>query len=308
MSPPGSSASQSGPPSGTGGAQAPGGSAGPGSATSLTAQPPDVSPVSAATLAQQGMPASPATPSDADQPAAPPATQASATDADKTTSLGANPADKPSDAKPDDTRPLDPQRGSNVVFVLDQSLSMSGKKSAAARRELVKALQDLDLSTNQSFYIYAATNEIRSKGGLQDPSTNRSSYILCVHVSGYQAMPTAGLLQAAPQDIRSATNLILSAGNYYGSDPTSAVQRALEFKPDTVWLLSDGKFSSNVPKAIRMANDSVNARIHTVGFYEPTGEPVLRQIADRNGGTYRFVPPPDPSRPGDEASPGAAPK
>jgi hypothetical protein len=254
------------------------------------------------------MPASPATLPDASQPPAPPATPPSATDAGKATSLGANPADKASDAKPDDTRPLEPQRGSNVVFILDQSLSMSGKKSAAARRELVKALRDLDLGTNQSFYIYSATNGISFKGSLQDPGTNRSSYILCCHVSGYQVMPTAGLLQAAPQDIRSATNLILSAGNCYGSDPTSAVQRALEFKPDSVWLLSDGKFFSNVPKAIRVANDSVNARIHTVGFYEPTGEPVLRQIADENGGTYRFVPLPDPSRPDDEVSPEAAPK
>jgi hypothetical protein len=254
------------------------------------------------------MPASPATPSDPNQPAAPATTPASATDADKTTSLGANPADKASDAKTDDSRLFDPQRGSNVVFVLDQSFSMSGKKSAAARRELVKALQDLDLGTNQSFYIYAVTNDTSFKGGLQDPGTNQSSYILCVHLSGYEAMPTSGLLQATPQEIRSVTNLILSAGNYFGSDPTPAVQRALEFKPNTIWLLSDGKFSSNVPKAIRVANDSVNARIHTLGFYEPTGEPVLRQIADENGGTYRFVPPPGPNRPGDEASPVAAPK
>ena len=314
MSPSGSTAGQSGPQSGPGGTQAPGGSAdsgpgsGPGAATSLTAKPPDVSPVSAATLAQQAMPASPATPSEANQPAAPATTPASATDADKTTSLSANPADRASDAKTDDSRPFDPQRGSNVVFVLDQSVSMSGKKSAAARRELVKALQDLDLGTNQSFYIYTATNEISFKGDLQDLGTNQSSYILCVHLSGYEAMPTSGLLQTTPQEIRSVTNLILSAGNYFGSDPTPAMQRALEFKPNTVWFLSDGKFSTKVPQAIRVANDSVNARIHTVGFYEPTGESVLRQIADENGGTYRSVPPPDPNRPGDEVPPVAAPK
>jgi hypothetical protein len=254
------------------------------------------------------VPASPATPSGTNQPAAPAATPASATDADKTTSLDANPADKASDLKTDASRLFDPQRGSNVVFVLDQSLSMSGKKSAAARRELVKTLQDLDLGTNQSFYIYTATNEISFKGDLQDLGTNQSFYILFFHFSGYDAMPTSGLLQATPQSIRSVTNWIFSVGNHYGSDPTTAMQRALEFKPDTIWLLSDGEFSSKVPKAIRAANDSVNARIHTVGFYERTGEPVLRQIADENGGTYRFVPPPDPSRLGNEASPVAAPK
>ena len=32
--------------------------------------------------------------------------------------------------------------------------------------------------------------------------------------------------------------------------------------------------------------------IHTVGFYNRDGEPVLKKMADDYGGTYRFVPQP----------------
>ena len=186
---------------------------------------------------------------------------------------------KDAEPNPENPRPFEPQRGSNVVFVLDHSLSMGGEKSARARRELVNTLEHL--GTNKSFYVIFFP---------------------------YKAMPAPGPLSATPEHIQSMTNWIYSLGHSYGSDPTKAMERALEFKPDTVWLLSDGKFSSKVPLAIRAANLSGNARVHTVGFYERAGEQVLRQIADENGGTYRFVPPPDPNRPAGEASPAAAPK
>lgn len=186
---------------------------------------------------------------------------------------------KDAEPNPEAPHPFEPQRGSNVVFVLDHSLSMGGEKSARARRELVNTLEHL--GTNKSFYVIFFP---------------------------YKAMPAPGPLSATPEHIQSMTNWIYSLGHSYGSDPTKAMEHALEFKPDTVWLLSDGKFSPKVSQAIREANLSAGARVHTVGFYERAGELVLRQIADENGGTYRFVPPPDPNRSADATSPAAEPK
>jgi hypothetical protein len=168
-----------------------------------------------------------------------------------------------------DTRPVfDPQQsGTNVVFVLDRSLSMVGEKSLAARRELVKTLHHL--GTNTSFYIL---------------------------LFPYLAMPAAGPLPATRENVDSMGGWLFSVGHRMGSDPVRAMTRALQFNPHTVWLLSDGKFSTAAARSIRSANDPVNAKIHTIGFYSREGEAVLRQIASENNGTYRFIPPPDQNR------------
>ena len=80
------------------------------------------------------------------------------------------------------------------------------------------------------------------------------------------------------------------------------------FKPDTLWLLSDGKFSAEIPGAIRAANATVKARIHTVDLYDTSAEQSMRQISDENGGTFRFVPKPGSPLNSPAAKPPALPK
>lgn len=194
------------------------------------------------------------------------ATTASATNTDNTSGGGGNAAGGGSEPESIAWRPFDPHRGSNVVFVIDQSLSMKGEKSAAARREVLTTLQDF--------------------------GTNKSFYILLFHSTDYDAMPAPGLLPATPQNIQSVTNWLFSAKHYYGSNPKKAMLRALDLRPDTIWLLSDGEFPADARDIIHLANASIKAQIHTVGFFSHTGEDVLRQIAEDNGGTYHFIPSP----------------
>jgi hypothetical protein len=189
-------------------------------------------------------------------------------------SAGSTPGNDASDTdsaltgkKPDDdrsklARPFDPERGSNMVFVLDRSLSMHGEKSRVARRELVQTLQKL--GPNKSFYVIFFPEK---------------------------AMPASGLLRATPENVQSMTNWIYSLGHAFGSDPTKAMLKALNFRPDTIWLLSDGRFSDEVSSTIRLANENIHSQINTIGFYSQDGEGVLKQIAEENHGTYRFVPP-----------------
>jgi hypothetical protein len=147
----------------------------------------------------------------------------------------------------------------------------SNGKSAAARRELASTIQAMNPA--QKFYV------------------------MFFHSDGYEGMPFPGPVNATPDNIRSMTNWLFSAGHKFGSDPTKAVERALDLvpAPDTLWLLSDGKFSSKAAESIRAANAPLNAQINTIGFYSREGEPVLRQIAEENRGLYRFVPPPNPA-------------
>jgi hypothetical protein len=168
------------------------------------------------------------------------------------------------------SRLFDPEAGSNVVVLLDNSMGMmTNGKSFSARQEVVRTL--LSMNAAKTFCV------------------------LFFHSGGYDAMPSAGPLPATPENVRSMTNWLFSVGHRIGADPTRAVQRALEMAPapDTLWLLSGSDFSDDVIDSIRQANASVSARINTIGFYTRDGEQALRKIAGENRGAYRFVPPPN---------------
>jgi hypothetical protein len=174
----------------------------------------------------------------------------------------------------DPARLFDPQAGSNVVFLLDNSMSMmSNGKSFAARQEVVRTLQSM--SAAQSFYV------------------------LFFHSGGYQGMPFLAPVPVTPDNVQSMTNWLFSVGHRTGADPTKAMQRALGLAPapDTVWLLSGSQLPDQAMDNIREANASVNARINTIAFCTRDGEEAMRKIAGENRGAYRFVPPPNPSPP-----------
>jgi hypothetical protein len=171
-------------------------------------------------------------------------------------------------------RLLNPEAGSNVVFILDNSMSMTnGGKSSAARLEVLRALQAMN--AGQLFYV------------------------LFFHSGGYEGMPALAPLPASPENVRAMTNWLSSAGHRTGADPTKAIQRALGLAPapDTVWLLSGSPLPDKVIDNIREANASVNARINTIGLYTQEGEEAMRRIADENRGVYRFVAQPTASPP-----------
>jgi len=169
---------------------------------------------------------------------------------------------------------FDAQAGSNVVFILDNSMNMmTNGKSLSARQEVVRTLQSMN--PGQTFYV------------------------LLFHSGGYEGMPALSPFPATPENVLAMTNWLFSVGHRTGADPTKAMLRALGLAPapDTVWLLSGSALPNGVVDNVREANASVNARINTIGFYNRDGEPDLRRIADENRGAYRFVPPPNPSAP-----------
>jgi hypothetical protein len=169
---------------------------------------------------------------------------------------------------------FDERVGSNIVFLLDNSMSMMAQsKSFSARQEVLRALQSMNPA--------------------------KTFYVLLFHTGGYEGMPALGPVSATPANVRAMTNWLFSVGHRTGADPTKAMLRALGLAPapDTVWLLSGSELPDTVIDSIRQANASVNARINTIGFYSRDGEQAMRQIADENRGAYRFVPPPNPSAP-----------
>ena len=174
----------------------------------------------------------------------------------------------------DPERLFNPDAGSNVVFILDNSMNMTnGGKSSSARKEVVRSLQSM--SPSQLFYV------------------------LFFHSGGYEGMPALAPLPASPENISAMTNWLFSVGHRTGADPTKAVQRALGLAPtpDIVWILSGSALPEYAVDNIGEANASVNAHINTIVLYSHDGDQAMRRIADENRGVYRFVAPPHASPP-----------
>lgn len=75
-----------------------------------------------------------------------------------------------------------------------------------------------------------------------------------------------------------------------GTDPSSAIYRALSLEPDLVYLLSDGvDFDSRLLDNIAEWNAKINAKIFTIAYMDRDGRRILERIARDHGGSFTFV-------------------
>jgi len=174
-------------------------------------------------------------------------------------------------------------RGKNFVFIIDRSDSMSqDSRLAAAKQALASTMEKLQ--PDQNFYIYFFGDETFHM-------TNRR------------------LMTATPGNISSTRQWVQSMKPGGLTNPRDALTDAFEkLNPSTIWLLSDGKFTSvkrikygsgrtrllglpSVQRVVRKLNTSKGVRINTIGFAarEDQVDASLKDIAKENGGTYSFI-------------------
>lgn len=157
-------------------------------------------------------------------------------------------------------------RGDAFVYVVDSSQSMRGRRFERACAELRRSIEELN--RRQRFYVFFFSDRAypmfagRSRGPI--PATRRNKRQL------YAWMQTVGLV-----------------GH---TDPLGAVLGGLRFEPDALFLLTDGRFERSAAERIAFNNRRPVTPILTIGFEDRGGEVLLKQIAEENGGTYRFVP------------------
>ncbi len=156
-----------------------------------------------------------------------------------------------------------PTGGNKVVFVVDVSGSMHGRRIRRAQTELRHTLESLKPS--QQFYIVFFSD-------------------------GATAMPAAGLLAATRDNVAAAWQWVKQAQCGGGTNPLPAVLMALELRPDAIYLLTDGKFPPQVLWAATEAPPGMRTPIYTIGFATKKAEKLLQAIASETGGDYRFVP------------------
>ncbi len=73
------------------------------------------------------------------------------------------------------------------------------------------------------------------------------------------------------------------------TDPLDSLLFALKLRADAIFLLTDGGFEPQIVQTVTQQNRR-KTPINTIGFIHRAGEPLLKEIAKKNHGRYRFVP------------------
>jgi hypothetical protein len=158
--------------------------------------------------------------------------------------------------------------GTKFVYVLDGSASMTEPHSEARTRlervkiELVRSIGGMP-EDMQFFVIFFNRNSIPMPAEKLQPATldNKRKYLeWCARVKGGGA-----------------------------TDPRPALKRALELQPDIIYLLTDGAFNPAAVEEVTKLNTR-GVAIHTFCFGDTSGESLLKSIAHKNNGTYKFIP------------------
>jgi len=163
--------------------------------------------------------------------------------------------------------------GRRLIFIVDSSKSMRSK-FADAKRELQRTLHSLTAEQTVSVYFYDQR----------------------VHLPLDPFGKQTGTPQpAAPQWVSRLTSWSETQQMDAGGSPERALVSALKFKPDTIFLLSDGEFLSGVIDRVTEANletDGFGDRrrptvIHCISFGAARDGGNLKKLAYQNGGTFR---------------------
>jgi phage FluMu protein Com len=102
-------------------------------------------------------------------------------------------------------------------------------------------------------------------------------------------MPTRRLVNATERNKQLAFEFIDGVIAQGETDPSKALERAFDCKPELIYLLTDGEFDRAIVDQTKRLNVGGKVTVHTIGFLYKTGETVLKQIANDNHGNYKFV-------------------
>ena len=102
-------------------------------------------------------------------------------------------------------------------------------------------------------------------------------------------MPTRRLVNATERNKQLAFEFIDGVIAQGETDPSKALERAFDCRPELIYLLTDGEFDRAIVDQVKRLNVGGKVTVHTIGFLYKTGETVLKQIADDNHGNYKFV-------------------
>ncbi|TWT51546.1 von Willebrand factor type A domain protein [Thalassoglobus neptunius] len=160
-------------------------------------------------------------------------------------------------------------QGHSVVFVVDASKSMlhpfpgpTKTRFARVQMELLTSIQAME-ETQRFFMILF----------------NEHAY----------PMPSNQLADATTGAKKRYLHWMATAKPEGKTDPEIALLMALQLRPEVIYFLTDGDFKYRVVENVSKANVA-KVSINCIGFGDDDGEKFLKELAARNGGSYRFIP------------------
>lgn len=164
--------------------------------------------------------------------------------------------------------------GQSVVYIVDRSGSMGGQRWEDATSELLKSVRSL--KSDQKFFVYLFSNACHPMPQLAGRNK---------------------LVPATAENKKAFEKWLIGQEPDETTKPLSSVRRALNMRPDTIFLLTDGEFYDNTgPYLVRLAElqkkrTSENPQvINTIAFYcNFKLEMMLQEIASVHNGTFRSV-------------------
>jgi hypothetical protein len=101
------------------------------------------------------------------------------------------------------------------------------------------------------------------------------------------------LMLATPEVKRKAYDFLDKTAPHGSSDPIPGLRAAFSTQPQLIYMLTDGDFPNNAQllEEIRKLNMDKKVKINTIAFMDrgEEYEKLLKQIADDNGGLFKFV-------------------
>ncbi len=151
---------------------------------------------------------------------------------------------------------------SKIVYVVDRSGSMTDSIDFV-KFELRRAISEL-------------------------PET-KSFHIIFFSSGPPVEMPTRRLVDATENNKQNAFGFVDGVIPHGQTDPSVALERAFEVRPELIYLLTDGEFDRAIVDLVKRLNPGQQVTVHTIAFLYQTGEQVLKEIAEQNNGKYKFV-------------------
>lgn len=180
--------------------------------------------------------------------------------------------------------------GNSFVYVLDSSGSMgtqnskilaSGKRDPITRFEVAKneLLASVEsLQPHQEFYVVLFSTQTRRM--FDDGSLIPKSY------------------KATTENKLKLRNWLKTTAVFGGTDPRKSVQIGLKMKPDAMFILSDGEFSSATSPELpetkeivrqHVEKERVPVKINSIAFEDEMSKRNMLELSRASGGDFKFV-------------------
>jgi uncharacterized protein with von Willebrand factor type A (vWA) domain len=170
---------------------------------------------------------------------------------------------------------------------LGQGRGFFGVGGSGESDESAKIVYVVDRSGSMTDSIDFVKYELKRSIG--DLSEAKEFHVIFYSSGPPVEMPTRRLVNATERNKQLAFEFIDGVIAQGETDPSKALERAFDCRPELIYLLTDGEFDRAIIDQVKRLNVGGKVTVHTIGFLYKTGETVLKQIADDNHGNYKFV-------------------